>query len=60
MTFTFALLDRVPFVLWVVTGAAKAPVLPRLLAGDGSIPAGRVGATRQLVLADAHAASVVG
>jgi 6-phosphogluconolactonase/glucosamine-6-phosphate isomerase/deaminase len=60
MTFTFALLDRVPFVLWVVTGAAKARVLPRLLAGDGSIPAGRVGATRQLVLADPHAASVVG
>jgi 6-phosphogluconolactonase/glucosamine-6-phosphate isomerase/deaminase len=59
MTFTFRLLERVPFVLWVVTGADKAPVLPRLLAGDGSIPAGRVGAARQLVLADVRAASAL-
>jgi 6-phosphogluconolactonase/glucosamine-6-phosphate isomerase/deaminase len=60
MTFTLALLERVPFVLWVVTGSDKARVLPRLLAGDATIPAGRVGATRQLVLADARAASAIG
>jgi 6-phosphogluconolactonase len=57
MTFTFALLDRAPFILWIVTGRDKAPVLPRLLAGDESIPAGRVRAARHVVLADADAAS---
>jgi 6-phosphogluconolactonase len=59
MTFTFALLDRVPFVLWLVTGGDKARVLPLLLAGDETIPAGRVRAARQLVLADADAASAL-
>ena len=44
-------------ILWVVTGAEKAPVLPRLLAGDRSIPAGRVRADRALVLADRDAAA---
>jgi 6-phosphogluconolactonase len=59
MTVTYALLDRVPFALWLVTGADKSPVLPLLLAGDGSIPAGRVRAERRLVLADAEAASAL-
>lgn len=57
MTFTYPLLDRAPFVLWLVTGADKAPVLPRLLGSDRSIPAGRVRAARQLVVADVAAAS---
>lgn len=56
MTFTYPLLDRVPFVLWLVTGPDKAAVLPRLLDSDPSIPAGRVRAARQLVIADAAAA----
>jgi len=59
MTFTYPLLDRVPFVLWLVTGPDKASVLPRLLASDPSIPAGRVRAARQLVVADAEAAAAV-
>lgn len=59
MTVTFPLLDRAPFVLWLVTGGDKARVLPRLLAGDETIPAGRVRAARQLVLADADAASAL-
>jgi 6-phosphogluconolactonase/glucosamine-6-phosphate isomerase/deaminase len=59
MTVTFALLERARFLLWVVTGADKAPVLPRLIAGDDSIPAGRVRAGRRLVLADAAAASAL-
>jgi 6-phosphogluconolactonase len=57
MTFTYPLLDRQPFVLWLVTGDDKAAVLPRLLAEDPSIPAGRVRAARQLVVADRAAAS---
>jgi len=44
-------------VLWAVTGGEKAPVLPRLMAGDRSISAGRVRADRALVLADRAAAA---
>jgi hypothetical protein len=47
-------------VLWLVTGEDKAVVLPLLLAGDALIPAGRVRAARQLVLADRAAASALG
>jgi 6-phosphogluconolactonase/glucosamine-6-phosphate isomerase/deaminase len=60
MTFTYPLLDRVPFVLWLVAGKDKASVLPLLLASDASIPAGRVRAARQLVLADRAAAAELG
>jgi 6-phosphogluconolactonase len=59
MTFTYPLLDRQPFVLWLVTGGDKATVLPLLLGADPSIPAGRVRAARQLVLADRAAASAL-
>jgi 6-phosphogluconolactonase len=59
MTFTYPLLGRQPLVLWLVTGGDKATVLPLLLAGDPSIPAGRVRAARQLVLADRAAASAL-
>jgi 6-phosphogluconolactonase/glucosamine-6-phosphate isomerase/deaminase len=57
MTLTFRALDRAPFVLWLVTGRDKSAALARLLASDAGIPAGRVRAARQLVLADADAAS---
>ena len=57
MTLTFPVLDRARRVLWVVTGAEKAGVLRRLQAGDRTIPAGRVGRCRALVLADRAAAS---
>jgi 6-phosphogluconolactonase/glucosamine-6-phosphate isomerase/deaminase len=59
MTFTYPLLGRQPFVLWLVTGKDKAAVLPLLLAADASIPAGRVRAARQLVVADRAAASAL-
>jgi 6-phosphogluconolactonase/glucosamine-6-phosphate isomerase/deaminase len=59
MTFTYPLLDRQPFVVWLVTGEDKAAVLPLLLAGDPSIPAGRVRAARQLVLVDRAAGSAL-
>lgn len=52
MTLTYPVLDRARSVLWLVTGAEKAPVLPRLMAQDPTIPAGRVSAARADVVAD--------
>ena len=56
MTLTYPILARARGILWLVTGASKAPMLKRLLAGDASIPAGRVRPDRALVLADRLAA----
>jgi len=57
MTLTYPALDRARRILWVVTGGEKAPVLPRLLAADPAIPAGRVRQAQALVLADRAAAA---
>ena len=57
VTLTYPALNRARQLLWVVTGAEKAPVLPRLMKGDRSIPAGRVHAGRAFVLADRAAAA---
>jgi len=57
MTLTYPVLARARLVLWLISGADKAEMLPRLLAGDRSIPAGRVEGPRQLVVADGAAAS---
>jgi 6-phosphogluconolactonase len=57
MTLTYPALDRARRVLWLIVGGDKAAMLPRLLAGDPSIPAGRVLAANQDVIADATAAS---
>jgi len=59
MTLTYPTLDRARQLLWVVTGADKAAVLPRLASGDASIPAGRIRSDRALVLADAAAAAAL-
>ena len=59
MTLTYRALARARRILWLVTGADKAPMLPMLLRGDPSIPAGRVRAPEQLVLADAAAATEI-
>jgi 6-phosphogluconolactonase len=59
MTLTRPALDRSRRVLWLITGEDKAAMLPRLLAGDRSIPAGRVSAEEQLVVADRAAAQEV-
>ncbi len=56
MTLTYCTLDRARQVLWLVTGEDKVDALRRLLAGDRSIPAGRVAATNALVIADAAVA----
>jgi 6-phosphogluconolactonase len=59
MTLTYPIINRSRLVLWLVTGSEKVAMLPRLLAGDVSIPAGRVRANRAVVLADRVAASQV-
>ncbi len=56
MTLTYPVLDRARRVLWLVTGAEKVPMFPRLVAGEAAIPAGRVRSDRALLLADRAAA----
>lgn len=55
MTLTYPALERARLALWLVTGADKADALTRLLAGDTSIPAGRVATAGQRILVDAAA-----
>jgi len=55
MTLTYPILDRSRRILWLVTGADKVAMLPRLRAGDRSIPAGHVNQEQALVLADRSA-----
>jgi len=56
MTLTYPALARADQLLWLITGPDKREPLARLLAGDQSIPAGRVIAARSLVMADESAA----
>jgi 6-phosphogluconolactonase len=56
MTITYPVIDRARALLWLVTGAEKRDALRGLREHDLSIPAGRVAATRALVLADAAVA----
>ncbi len=56
MTLTYPALARADQLLWLVTGEDKRDALAKLLGGDKTIPAGRVLATRSLVLADEQAA----
>ena len=55
MTVTYPALARADQLLWLITGADKRDPLRRLLAGDPTIPAGRVEAAASSVLADAAA-----
>ena len=59
LTLTYDALNRARLVLWLVAGASKEAVLPRLLKGDDSIPAGRVRAADAVVFCDDAAASGV-
>jgi 6-phosphogluconolactonase len=52
MTLTYPLLSRARRILWLATGAAKAPMVARLQAGDRTIPAGRVRSDRATCLID--------
>lgn len=56
MTMTFPILARARRILFVVAGADKREALAKLLAGDASIPAGRVRAASMHVIADRAAA----
>jgi 6-phosphogluconolactonase/glucosamine-6-phosphate isomerase/deaminase len=57
MTLTYPVINRARSILWLVTGGEKAPVLPRLLAGDQTIPGGRIAQERAVMIADRAAAS---
>lgn len=59
MTLTYPILNRSRRILWLVTDRDKAEMLPRLLNGDLSIPAGRVARDQALVLADRAAAELI-
>lgn len=52
MTLTYPALARADQLLWLVTGEEKREPLARLLAGDRTIPAGRVEAASSLVMVD--------
>jgi 6-phosphogluconolactonase len=57
MTLTYPELARALRVLWLITGEEKCDALGWLMAGDKSIPAGRVQAHESIVVADEAAAS---
>ncbi len=50
ITLTYPVLESSAAVAFLVTGAGKAAMLRRLLAGDGSIPSGRVRPTGELIV----------
>lgn len=56
MTLTYPALARTDQLLWLITGDDKRGPMARLLAGDTSIPAGRVRAGQSLIMADEAAA----
>jgi 6-phosphogluconolactonase len=55
MTLTYPMLNRSRKILWLITGSEKVEMLPRLQAGDVSIPAGRISREQAFVLADRSA-----
>jgi 6-phosphogluconolactonase len=59
MTLTYPMLNRSRRILWLMTGIEKVAMLPRLLEGDVTIPAGRISRDQAVVLADRAAAGNV-
>ena len=55
MTLTYPALARAEEILWLISGEDKRDALSKLLAGDRSIPAGRVEARHSTILADSSA-----
>lgn len=55
MTLTFPIINRARNIVWIVTGADKAPMMQRLEIADESIPAGRINRQNALVFADRDA-----
>ncbi|HSC20928.1 MAG TPA: 6-phosphogluconolactonase [Solirubrobacterales bacterium] len=56
MTLTYPALNTARRIVWLVTGPDKPEALKKLLAGDESIPAGRVRNEQMVVVADEAAA----
>jgi len=56
MTLTYPALNTARRIVWLVTGPDKPEALQKLLAGDESIPAGRVRNEQMVVVADEDAA----
>jgi 6-phosphogluconolactonase len=56
MTITYPTLSQARQILWLVTGSDKRDPLQKLLAGDESVPAGRVRNGNAIVVADEAAA----
>jgi 6-phosphogluconolactonase len=56
MTLTYPALNTARRIVWLITGADKVEALQRLMAGDESIPAGRVQNDNVIVVADKAAA----
>src|SRR5438876_509367 len=56
LTLTYPVINRARLILWLVTGREKVPMYKRLLAGDQTIPAGRVLQNNAVLLADSAAA----
>ena len=57
MTLTYPAINRARKILWVATGSEKAAMCRQLIAGNRSIPAGRIRRDQALVLADCAAAA---
>lgn len=57
MTLTYPELERARRVFWLVTGEGKRDPLGWLIAGDRSVPAGRLETQESIVVADEAAAS---
>lgn len=57
MTLTYLALDEARQIVWLVTGPDKREPLAKLMAGDESIPAGRVDNEAMTVVADEAAAA---
>jgi 6-phosphogluconolactonase len=55
MTLTYPALARADATLWLVAGADKQTALAQLLAGDPTVPAGRVATENAVVMADVAA-----
>jgi 6-phosphogluconolactonase len=55
MTLTPPAVNRAGWIVWLIAGAAKAPVVARLVAGDPAIPASRVRRHDVTLLVDAAA-----
>ncbi len=52
MTLTYPALHRARRIVWFAAGAAKRPMLERLVAGDPTIPGGRVASDRAVLVTD--------